>query len=337
LCIEGGSRGLATFEFVKKTGTAFQDRYVTKAEKIMDPFNENIRQNQKLGLVGAPLSKSSISHSGAAFAPTTIRKMFQSFTTYSVESDMDLTSGAVIDYGDILMHPTDILESQTRIKMSIEEILLREEPSHLFILGGDHSVSYPAISAFSKSSRVGVIQFDAHHDLRNLEDGGPTNGTPFRSLIEGKVIRGENLVQIGIRNFMNSKEYSKYAKDHGVTVYTMQDIQKQSIKKIVQDAIAILENNRVDMIYVSVDMDVLDQSFAPGCPAIGPGGMDSQSLIEAIEIVGTCPIVKAMDIVEIDPTIDFRDMTSKIAAWLILSFLKEREIASTVGSVKEQS
>ncbi|MBD8070848.1 formimidoylglutamase [Bacillus sp. PS06] len=313
---------MTSFEYVKKPGTPFHDRHVTKAEKIFVPYEETHRQQQKVGLIGAPLSKSSISHSGAAFAPSTIRRMFQAYTNYSVEDARNLPIESVVDYGDIVMHATDILESQKRIRESIEEILQQNQVEQLFILGGDHSISYPAISAFSMSKTVGVIQFDAHHDLRNLEDGGPTNGTPFRSLIENKRIQGEHLIQIGIRDFMNSEAYSKYAKEQGITVFTMKDVQDHSIEKIVQDSMSYLEEKKVDLIYVSVDMDVLDQAFAPGCPAIGPGGMDSHSLIKAFELLASNPLVKAMDIVEIDPTIDFRDMTSKIAAWLILSFLK---------------
>ena len=70
------------------------------------------------------------------------------------------------------------------------------------VLGGDHSISFPSITGFANSKgKVGIIQFDAHHDLRNLDDGGPSNGTPFRSLLENGVITGKQLVQIGIRNF----------------------------------------------------------------------------------------------------------------------------------------
>jgi formiminoglutamase len=67
-------------------------------------------------------------------------------------------------------------------------------------------------------------------------------------------------------------------------------------------------------------MDVLDQAYAPGCPAIGPGGLDSDSLIEGIQWLGGNPFVKGMDIVEIDPTLDFRNMTSRLAAYLIMQF-----------------
>jgi formiminoglutamase len=71
-------------------------------------------------------------------------------------------------------------------------------------------------------------------------------------------------------------------------------------------------------------MDVLDQAFAPGCPAIGPGGMDSQTLLDGICYLASHPKVCGMDIVELDPTIDFRDMTSRIAAHVILNFLVEK-------------
>ncbi len=314
---------MSTFSFLKKSGEAvFTDDFVTKAGELLVQY-DGTQQNPQVGMVGVPLSKSSISHSGAALAPTTIRKMLNGFTTYSIEDDIDLAGNHVVDYGDILMHVTDIRESQQRISHTIEEILRHHKPSQLIILGGDHSISYPSITAFSKFHKVGVIQFDAHHDLRNLEDGGPSNGTPFRSLIESNIIEGKNLVQIGIRDFMNSKAYREYAREKGITVYSMKEVRQRSIKVIIHEAINGLKE-QVDMIYVSVDVDVLDQAFAPGCPAIGPGGMDSETLIEAIEHLGACELVKGMDIVEIDPMVDFRDMTSKMAAWLLLTFLKAR-------------
>jgi formiminoglutamase len=173
---------------------------------------------------------------------------------------------------------------------------------------------------------VGVIQFDAHHDLRNTADGGRSNGTPFRSLIEQGVIDGENLIQIGIRNFSNSKPYSEYGLDNGVTIYTMRDVREHGIEKIIETSLSSLRE-KVDAIYVSVDMDVLDQAFAPGCPAIGPGGMDSMTLLDAISLLANEQKVQGMDIVEIDPTIDFRDMTSRIAAHIILTFLTNKQKA----------
>ena len=317
------------FRFLKETGKAvFQDRYVKKASEMLKAWDG--KNARSVGIIGAPLSKPSISHSGAAFAPGVIRKMLFSYSTYSLEEDLDLADISVTDFGDILMHPTDIVGSQQRIAETVEQVVSINPESLLVILGGDHSISYPSISGFQKHwKKVGIIQFDAHHDLRNLEDGGPTNGTPFRNLIETGTIQGSQLIQIGIRDFANSKVYTEYGREHGVTIYKMKDVRNRNIKEIVKESVEQLQN-AVDAIYVSVDMDVLDQAYAPGCPAIGPGGMDSASLLEAIALLGEYDVVKAMDIVEIDPMMDFRDMTSRTAAWIILQFLKGKKKAGWI-------
>ncbi|MFD1036963.1 formimidoylglutamase [Virgibacillus byunsanensis] len=296
----------------------FKDRFTTKANELLMPWNGGITGD--IGLVGIPLSKPSISHSGASLAPGAIRSALQSYTTYSGEEGLNLTD-RIIDYGDIYMDPTDIIGNHQRIFEGLQDVFQTNAVNNWLLLGGDHSISYSAIKAYAQHQTVGVIQFDAHHDLRNVEDGGPTNGTPFRRLLDDQVIEGENLVQIGIRDFTNARAYHDFAKKHGVTVYTMADLETRTVKSIAEQEILKLAE-KVDAIYLSVDMDVLDQAFAPGCPAIGPGGMDSKSLLDSITLAASHQKVTAMDIVEIDPTIDFRNMTSRVAAYVLLSFMK---------------
>jgi formiminoglutamase len=301
----------------------FIDREVTKWSEIVKLW-DGTEEIQGPALIGAPLSKTSISHSGAHLSPQTIRNMLDAYATYHIETERDMKELSLYDCGDVSMHVTDLQECHRRIEQTVAA-LTAEHPNMLpVVLGGDHSISFPSISGFSRSKgRVGVIQFDAHHDVRNLEDGGPSNGTPFRSLIESDALKGEHLVQIGIRNFSNARAYHEYTKQHGVSVYHMKHVQERGIKDIIEESITKLRPH-VDTIYVSVDMDVLDQAFAPGCPAIGPGGMDSTSLLQAIEMLGREPLVGGMDIVEIDPTLDFRDMTSRVAVHLIITFLSAR-------------
>ena len=311
-----------------KKNAKFIDREVTKWTEIIRNWDEG-EEIFGAALIGAPLSKPSISHSGACFAPKMIRAMLDAYSTYAITEEHDMKDSLLYDCGDILMHVTDIKESHARIVKTLAH-LTKVNPQMLpVVLGGDHSISFPSISGFARSKgKIGVIQFDAHHDLRNLDDGGPSNGTPFRSLLENDVITGKHLVQIGIRNFSNARAYHEYATKHSVTVYTMKHVRERSIQDIVAESIEMLRRQGVTAIYVSVDMDVLDQAFAPGCPAIGPGGMDSITLLDAIQALGQEPLVQGMDIVEIDPTLDFRDMTSRVAAQIIMSFLTARE---TVG------
>lgn len=314
---------MMSLSHLKKAGDAvFVDSNVTKANEIVTAWDGNDASN--FSLIGVPLSKTSISHSGASFAPASIRKMLSSYSTYHIEDGIDLKDFRVTDFGDITMHVTDFEESRNRIKSTISDLLNQYKGTIPIILGGDHGISFPSISAFAESrGKIGVIQFDAHHDLRNINDGGRSNGTPFRSLIDEGILKGEHLVQIGLRNFSNSSPYTEFGISHGVTIYTMRDVRLLGIQKIINDSLHQL-SLEVDAIYISLDMDVLDQAFAPGCPAIGPGGMDSQTLIDGICYLASHPKVCGMDIVELDPTIDFRDMTSRIAAHVILNFLVEK-------------
>ncbi|PFW92813.1 formimidoylglutamase [Bacillus pseudomycoides] len=316
-----------------KKNAKFIDREVTKWSDMIKGWEEG-EEIFGAALIGAPLSKPSISHSGACFAPKTIRAMLDAYSTYAITEEHDMKESVLYDCGDITMHVTDIKESHARIAKTLGSLTKLNPQMVPIILGGDHSISFPSISGFASSKgKVGIIQFDAHHDLRNLEDGGPSNGTPFRSLLENDVIAGKQLVQIGIRNFSNARTYHEYAKEHGVKVYTMKHVREVAIKDIITESIEILRRQGVTAIYVSVDMDVLDQAFAPGCPAIGPGGMDSTTLLDAITTLGQEPLVQGMDIVEIDPTLDFRDMTSRVAAQVIMSFLLARETVSKQVSI----
>ncbi|MFC0471874.1 formimidoylglutamase [Halalkalibacter kiskunsagensis] len=314
---------MTQFPYLQKANRSFVDREVTKVGDIIHEWNaSNIRG---VGLLGAPLSKSSISHSGACFAPGTIRKALSGFSTYAIEDGIDLAEWDIQDLGDITMHVTDITESQNRVYKTVAS-LLKENPTWLpIILGGDNSITYPTVKGFSKAKgNVGVIQFDAHHDVRNLMDGGPSNGTQFRSLLETETIEGKNLIQVGIRNFSNSKPYHDYVNKKDVTIYTMKDVRNKKMVDIMKESIHTLKP-RVESIYISVDMDVVDQSQAPGCSAIGPGGMDAVDLFEAITYLGEQPMVEGLEIVEVDPTVDFRDMTSRVAAHVILHFLKGKQ------------
>jgi len=310
---------MSTFQHIKQAGKAqFKDRYTAKVAELLTPWEEG--KEGDIAIIGAPLSKPSISHSGASFAPDAIRRCLNSFTTYNIERGTDLAEDkkTIIDFGDITMHPTSIEESHQRIYESVKDATNTNAAPFTIILGGDHSITTSTVKAIKETKgTVGIIQFDAHHDLRNTEDGGPTNGTPFRRLIEEGHLKGEHLIQIGIRNYANAKAYHDYAIEQGVTVYTMKDVRQHPMAELINNALNQLQD-KVDTIYLSIDMDVLDQAYAPGCPAIGPGGMHPDTLTEAVQTALQHPKVTTMDIVEIDPTLDIRDMTSRVAALLLL-------------------
>lgn len=308
--------------FLAPAGKAnFADRYDTKMAHWVKPWDG--KEKIEIGIIGLPLSKSSISHSGAFMAPKAMRELYSAYSTYVTEDKVNLNKMKVTDVGDIQMHPTDIVGSQKRIEDTLRALYQDQQGMLPILMGGDHSVTAPSVKAFKEliGGEVGIIQFDAHHDIRNLEDGGPTNGTPFRQLIESKTINPKNLVQIGIRNYANAEKYSQEAEELGITVYTMKDVRNRPMEDILKESIAIA-SKETKAIYVSVDIDVLDQAFAPGAVAIGPGGMEAWPLLDALEYLGQEEKAKACDLVCIDPYQDFRNMTSRVGLQLILQFLR---------------
>lgn len=281
-------------------------------------------------IVGAPLSKTSISLSGAAQTPAAVRELFSVATTYNIDHDIDLADRlTVMDAGNARVHTTDLLQARTSIATAVESVAVAFPSSTLIVLGGDHSITAPSIEGFTAGMaastgiarpRVGLIQFDAHMDLRNLHDGGLTNGTPIRQLLENGTLKGQNIAQIGLHAFANSKKYRDYAVANGISQISARDVHKRGIDSVLQEAIDITTAN-TDVVYVTVDMDVLDQAYAPGVPAQVAGGMTTWDLFEALLTLGQHPRVKAIDFVEVDPIQDYRKATVRATLYGMLTFL----------------
>ncbi len=273
--------------------------------------------------VGAPLSKSSISHSGASLTPQAIREMFGAVSTYTIDHDIDLAEElTACDAGDAVVHATNLAQSRDGIRAAVASLLDAAPDSLPVILGGDHSITAPAFEAVQAAVNgpVGLVQLDAHMDLRNLDDGGLTNGTPVRQLIEGGVLHGTHVAQVGLHAFANAKAYRSYAQTYGITQISARDVARGDLDEIVATALDVA-GKETEGIYVTVDMDVLDQAYAPGVPAMVPGGMTSWQLFDIVFALGRHPKVKAFDIVEVDPMQDPRRATVRTAVHTILNFL----------------
>lgn len=296
------------------------DRYETKVSQWLTPWN--CEEPINIGFIGVPLSKTSISISGASMTPNALRELFANVTTYSIDHDVDLQELLARDMGDIQMHVTDLLRCHANIEQGLANVYEALPNLLPIIAGGDHSITCPSVKAFKKkiSGKVGIIQVDSHMDVRNLEDGGPSNGTPIRGLIESGTVEGRHIAQIGIHSFANSKPYRDYAVSKGITQFTARQVAREGIETLVEKAIGVAGNG-TDAIYVTVDMDVLDQAYAPGVPAMVPAGMTSWQLLDAVFLLGNNPKVQGFDVVCVDPMQDPRRATVRMTLHVILTFL----------------
>jgi arginase family enzyme len=166
--------------------------------------------------------------------------------------------------------------------------------------------------------RAGLLTLDAHHDLRDT-GGGMSNGNPVRALVEDG-LPGSNIFQIGIQPFANSRAYAEVAGDLGIDVVTAADARSGGgVAAAVASALDHLDR-RADVIYVDLDVDVLDRAFAPACPGSRPGGLMPWELQAAARVCGEHPKVRAIDIVEVDPERDVAEATVMTVASLVLAF-----------------
>lgn len=292
----------------------------------LQPDDEEAMLQKKwdIVLLGAPLSRSSISASGASEFPEHFRKLWKGFSTYNIEIDQDLRNVHVLDLGDIEMHVTDISKCHSNIKTAMEGISHVLPYSLPFTIGGDHSITAMLVSGLKSvehTKKIGILQFDTHLDLRDLKDQGPTNGTPIRNLIENGIIEGSNVYNIGLHGFFNGPSLIRYAKEQGVNYITLKQARTIGIVETVKKAIQELES-KVDSIYLTIDMDVLDVSFAPGVPASTPGGMSTDELFDAVYTAGLSSKIRAVDIVCLDPNRDLAaNPTVKAGIHTFLSFV----------------
>lgn len=271
-----------------------------------------------LAIIGVPASATALSPTSAHLTPTAIRESLAKYSTYAGSSNTELQKSGITDLGDVAS--PDHAEGEARVAQAVGGLL--DKHKILLALGGDNSITYSvAAGLFPDLSKIGLITFDAHHDLRD----GTSNGSPIWRLIQSG-LPGENIVQIGLSDFANSGPYAKRAKDAGITTIHRAELRDRKMSEVVFQALEIAGAGGRD-IYVDIDVDVCDRSVAPACPASVPGGISADELRQAANLVSRDSRVRAIDITEIDAASDTADgRTVRLAALLVL------EIAAGLAS-----
>ena len=210
------------------------------------------------------------------------------------------------------------------------------------VLGGDHSLAAGSVAATADFVRreqkpLGLIWVDAHGDMNTPTSSGSGNvhGMPLASLLgpepaELSRIGGfspkvlpEHTVLIGIRN-LDERE-KQIVRDSRVRVFTMKDIDRGGIATITEQALAIAGAGTAG-VHVSFDLDVCDPSIAPGVGTPVKGGLDYREAHMLMEIIADSGLLRALDLVEVNPILDDRNMTAILGSELVSSALGQKII-----------
>lgn len=291
--------------------TLHQDRFWPRASTLLGHTAADSLAT--LAVIGVPLHKRSISPGRCDLAPAAVRQALERYSPFDVRDNRDLMRMTVRDFGDLPVADMTPEEALDPVSDGVREAL--RECEAVVLLGGDNSITRPGLQALE--GRCGLVTLDAHFDLRHLEDG-LNNGNPVRALLDDG-LPGANIVQIGIQPFANSAEYARVAAEAGITVVTADAAREVGLDNSLAQCLASLAE-RVDVIYVDLDIDVLDRAFAPAAPGARPGGFTPAEVRRAARRCGQHGKVRAMDIVELDPEHDLADMTALAAAACLLEF-----------------
>lgn len=278
------------------------------------PFDELKEQNNQFALLGYACDEGvrrNQGRIGAKDGPLAIRTVLGKMPNHLQENQV------LVDAGDVACINGDLEGTQALLSETV--FFLLKQKAIPILLGGGHDIAYGHYNGIkkyliSKKQRpsIGIINFDAHFDLRK-DDKGPTSGTPFYQ------IANENdpfhYLCMGIRKDANDRSLFNTASQLDVT-YVMQDTFRMAFAKEINTWIkAFLKN--VSAVYVTIDLDGFSSAYAPGVSAPSPMGFSPDIVLECIETIIASGKLISMDLAEMNPKFDIDGQTAKLAASII--------------------
>lgn len=272
-----------------------------------------------VAVVGAPWDGSTTNRPGARFGPRALRASAYDPGTYHLDLGIEIFDHLeVVDYGDAITSHGMWELSRAAIHERVAEVATRGIVP--FIIGGDHSITWPAATAVAEHHGFGtvtMIHFDAHADTANILEGNlASHGTPMRRLIESGAIPGDRFIQVGLRGYWPGEEDQKWMRDNGLRHFMMQEFWERGIPAVLEDLV-LAAKERGDKTYISIDIDVLDPGFAPATGTPEPGGFAPIDLLRIIRRLVLETDVVAFDVMEVAPAYDHADLTVNVAHRLI--------------------
>jgi agmatinase len=264
-----------------------------------------------IAVVGVPFDSGVSYRPGARFGPSHIREASRLLRPYNPAQNVEpFFAQQVADAGDISANPFNILEAVAQIEQGAAE--LSTGATRLVTLGGDHTIALPLLRVVAKRhGPVAVLHFDAHLDTWDTYFGAPiTHGTPFRRASEDGLIDLTASTHVGTRGPLYGPEDLRDDSRLGFAIISSPEIEAEGLPRAIERMLARLADRPV---YLSVDVDVLDPSHAPGTGTPEAGGMTSRELLAMIRALRAVNLVGA-DVVEVAPAYDHAQLTAIAAS-----------------------
>ena len=299
---------------------------------------------EKIRIIGVPMDLGA-SRRGVDMGPSALR-------VAGLQSRLKQLGRQVEDVGNVAVPQAEeqpygekkarYLDEITQTCKGLAEMVLKtlDEDMIPLVLGGDHSIAVGTVAGaaahFNKTGkRIGVIWLDAHGDMNTPESSpsGNVHGMPLASIMGfgppelidlagiKPMVQPRNVVLVGIRD-LDSKE-RRFAKESGVHVFTMRDIDERGMREVMAEALRFAGDDTAG-IAVSLDMDFVDPSDAPGVGTPVRGGATYREAHLALEMIADSHLMVSFELVEINPVIDLHNTTALLGVELVLSGLGKK-------------
>ncbi len=270
-----------------------------------------------VAVTGVPFDLATSNRPGARFGPAGIRRASANLAWGPIWPwNFDpFDTLAVVDYGDCAFDPGHPAAIPDAIQAHARVIL--DSGTSMLTLGGDHFITLPVLRAHAeKHGALALVHFDAHRDLELSEDGRIDHGTMFRHAVEERLIDPKRSVQVGIRTAYEG-EGSDGDDDFGFTVIDAADLAQRTPADVAREIAKVVGDARA---YLTVDIDCLDPSCAPGTGTPVVGGPTTATMLAILRGLGTIDFT-GMDVVEVAPVYDVGEITSLAAATIAVEYL----------------
>lgn len=279
-----------------------------------------------VAIVGVPFDGGTSYRSGARLGPREIRAQSSLIRPYSYfQKVAPFDRLKVADVGDVDAPPVGIEKCYAAVEQAIGAIV--GAGAVPLVVGGDHSISLPALRAVArKHGPVAIVQFDAHIDTWDDYFGGKYfHGTPFRRAIEEGLVKRGSFVQVGIRGPMYGEEDFAFHREHAITMIDIDRVKADGIDRTIEVMLQVLAGpanaGPYPPTYITFDIDGVDPAYAPGTGTPEVGGLTSHEAQRLVRGLAGLPIV-GCDVVEVAPQFDGPgQITALLAANIMFEML----------------
>ena len=295
--------------------------------------------SRNISIIGMPMDLGQMRR-GVDMGPSAIRYagVIEELEALNIKiedrGDIEIGRPALETSSDGLRYLKAVLKANQKLSSVVDNII--ESGSFPLVLGGDHSIAIGTLAGVSKHyNDLGVIWYDAHGDLNNVETSpsGNIHGMPLavsigighRDLVEIEgftpKVKPENIVIIGARSLDDGEK--KLIKEKGIKVYTMHEIDRLSMTTVMDETIDYLRK-KTDGVHLSLDLDGLDPQDAPGVGTPVIGGISYRESHLAMEMLAESKIITSAEFVEVNPILDDKNKTAAVAVALMSSLFGDK-------------